>query len=78
MTGSQSHRTESQDAVSTKKVNEAEIIVEFKDTTGFERLKPDSKRFKSISVNYCIIWSLLNMIQGYFVFIMQTTEEWSG
>ena len=37
MTGSQSHRTESQDAVSTKKVNEAEIIVEFKDTKSFER-----------------------------------------
>ncbi|WP_458747067.1 hypothetical protein [Candidatus Nitrosocosmicus sp. T] len=47
MTGSQSHRTESQDAVSTKKVNEAEIIVEFKDTKSFERLKPDSKQFKS-------------------------------
>jgi hypothetical protein len=47
MTGSQSRRTESQDAVSTKKVNEAEIIVEFKDTKSFERLKPDSKRFKS-------------------------------
>lgn len=47
ITGSQSHRTESQDAVSTKKVNEAEIIVEFKDTKSFERLKPDNKRFKS-------------------------------
>jgi CRISPR/Cas system-associated exonuclease Cas4 (RecB family) len=47
MTGSQSHRTESQDAVSTKKVNEAEIMVEFKDTKSFERLKPDSKRFKA-------------------------------
>ena len=47
MTGGQSHRTESQDTVSTKKDNEAEIIVEFKDTKSFERLKPDNKRFKS-------------------------------
>jgi hypothetical protein len=78
MTGSQSHRTESQDAVSTKKVNEAEIIVEFKDTKSFERLKPDTSGLNPISVNYCIIWSLLNMIPGYFVFIMQTTEESSG
>ena len=44
---SQSHRTKFQDAVSTKKTNEAEIIVKFKDTKSFERLKPDSKRFKS-------------------------------
>ena len=47
MTGGPSHRTESQDTVSTKKDNEAEIIVEFKDTKSFERLKPDNKRFKS-------------------------------
>lgn len=47
MTRAQSGRTESQDAVNTKKTNEAEIIVEFKDTKSFERLKPDSKRFKS-------------------------------
>ena len=47
MTGAQSRRTESQDTVFTKKAHEAEIIVEFKDTKRFERLKPDSKRFKS-------------------------------
>ena len=47
MTGAQSGRTESQDAVTTKKANETEIIVEFKDTKSFERLKPDTKRFKS-------------------------------
>ena len=47
MTGSQSHKTESKDMISTKKDKEAEIIVEFKDTKSFERLKPDNKRFKS-------------------------------
>ena len=47
MTGSQSHKTESKDTISTKKDKEAEIIVEFKDTKSFERLKPDNKRFKS-------------------------------
>ena len=47
MTGGRFHRTESQDTISSKKDNEAEIIVEFKDTKSFERLKPDNKRFKS-------------------------------
>jgi hypothetical protein len=46
MTESQSHRTESKELVSTKRDNEAEIIVEFKDTKSFERLKPDNRRFK--------------------------------
>jgi hypothetical protein len=39
MTESQSHRTESKELVSTKRDKEAEIIVEFKDTKSFERLK---------------------------------------
>ena len=47
MTESQSHRTESKELISTKKDKEAEIIVEFKDTKSFERLKPDNRRFKS-------------------------------
>jgi hypothetical protein len=46
MIGSQSRRTESQDTVFTKKAHEAGIIVEFRHKT-FERLNPDSKRFKS-------------------------------
>jgi len=47
MTGSHFHRMKSQSAVSTKKANVANIIVEFKDTKSFIRLKPDSKGFKS-------------------------------
>jgi len=47
MTESQSHRTESKELISTKKDKEAEIIVEFKDTKSFERLKPDNRGFKS-------------------------------
>lgn len=47
MTGCHFHRMKSQGAVSTKKANVANIIVEFKDTKSFERLKPNSKRFKS-------------------------------
>ncbi len=47
MTGSPSHKTEFQNKISTKKDDEAEIIVEFKDTKSFERLKPDNKRFKA-------------------------------
>ncbi|TVP40735.1 hypothetical protein NARC_60122 [Candidatus Nitrosocosmicus arcticus] len=47
MTGSSSHKSEFQNTISTKKDNEAEIIVEFKDTKSFERLTPDNKRFKS-------------------------------
>ena len=47
MTGGRFNRSESQNSISSKKLNEAEIIVEFKDTKSFERLKPDTKRFKS-------------------------------
>jgi hypothetical protein len=47
MTGSHFHRMKSQGAVSTKRANVAKIILEFKETKSFERLKPDSKRFKS-------------------------------
>jgi hypothetical protein len=47
MTGSHFHRMKFHGAVSTKKAHVAKIIVEFKDTKSFERLKPDSKGFKS-------------------------------
>jgi hypothetical protein len=47
MTGCHFHRMKSQGAVYTKKANVANIIVEFKDTKSFVRLKLDSKRFKS-------------------------------
>ena len=47
MTESHFHRMKSQGSVSTKKANVAKIIVEFKDTKSFEKLKPDSKGFKS-------------------------------
>jgi hypothetical protein len=47
MTGSHFHRMKFHGAVSTKKAPVAKIIVEFKDTKSFERLKPDSKGFKS-------------------------------
>ena len=47
MTESHFHRVKSQGAVFTKKANVAKIIVEFKDTKSFVRLKLDSKGFKS-------------------------------